>query len=154
MKPMKIDAFCHILPHNFHERLGKLSERTSTIRMRALGIPCMTDLDIRFRMMDRFENYVQVVSLAAPPIESLGDPKQTAELAQIANDGLAELVSKHPDRFPGFVASLPMNDPDAAVIRIQRAIMKFGATGAQIFSNVKRQPPPDPTFLTLFEKLT
>src|SRR5712672_1598258 len=81
MKPMKIDAFCHILPHNFHERLGKLSEKTSTIRMRALGIPCMTDLDIRFRMMDRFENYVQVVSLAAPPIESLGDPKQTAELA-------------------------------------------------------------------------
>ena len=37
------------------------------------------------------------------------------DLAQRANDGMAELVSKYPDRFPAFVASLPMNDPDAAV---------------------------------------
>jgi predicted TIM-barrel fold metal-dependent hydrolase len=108
---MKIDIFCHILPRTFHERLTKLSESTSTIKMRSLNIPCMTDLDVRFRIMDRFENYVQVVCMAAPPIESLGDAKQTAELAQIANDGLAELVAKHPDRFPGFVAALPMNDP-------------------------------------------
>ena len=153
MHSMKIDAFCHILPHNFHERLGKLSEKTSTIRMRALSIPCMTDLDIRFRIMDRFENYVQVVSLAAPPIESLGDPKQAAELAQIANDGLSELVSKHPDRFPGFVASLPMNDPDAAVAEIERAIMKLGATGVQVFSNVNGKPLDDPSFLAVFEKM-
>src|ERR1700688_2943098 len=138
--PMKIDAFCHILPHNFHERLGKLSERTSTIRKRALGIPCMTDLDIRFRIMDRFENYVQVLSLAAPPIESLGHAKQAAELARIANDGLSELVGKHPDRFPAFVASLPMNDPDATVREIERAIMKLGATEVQIFSNVNGMP--------------
>lgn len=153
MNPMKIDAFCHILPRNFRERLVKLSESTSTIKMRSLGIPCMTDLDVRFRIMDRFENYVQVVSMAAPPIESMGNPKQTAELAQIGNDGLAELVSKHPDRFPGFVASLPMNDPDATVREIERAIVKLGATGVQIYSNVNGKPLDDPAFLPIFEKM-
>ena len=150
---MKIDAFCHILPRTFHERLVKLSESSSTIKSRSLAIPCMTDLETRFRIMDRFDDYVQVVSMAAPPIESLGDSKQTAELAQIANDGLAELVVKHPDRFPGFVAALPMNDTEASVREIERAVMKLGATGVQIYSNVNGKPLDDPEFLPIFEKM-
>jgi len=30
----------------------------SGIKMRSLGVPAMVDLDIRFRMMDRFGDYV------------------------------------------------------------------------------------------------
>ena len=148
---MKIDIFCHIFPKNFSDRMGKLPE--SGIKMRSLGIPAMVDLDLRFRMMDRFGDYVQIVSLAAPPIEALGDAKRSLELAQLANDGLAELVVKHPDRFPGFVASLPMNNPNGAVQEIERAVMKLGATGVQIYSNVNGKPLDDPEFLPIFEKM-
>ena len=49
---------------------------------------------------------------------------------------MAELVERHPDRFPAFVASLPMNNPDAALRETDRAIGDLGATGVQIFSNV------------------
>src|SRR5260370_10186484 len=94
---MKIDIFCHIFPQSFHDRMRKLPE--SGIKMRSLGVPAMVDLDVRFRMMDRFGDYVQVVSLASPPIEAFGDAKHSPELAQLTNDGLAELGLKHARRF-------------------------------------------------------
>ncbi|HVA94993.1 MAG TPA: amidohydrolase family protein [Candidatus Dormibacteraeota bacterium] len=150
---MKIDIFCHILPQTFFDRLLKLSESSSSVKKRSIEIPSMVNLDVRFRMMDRFGEYVQVISMASPPIESLGTAKQSVELAQLANDGMAELVRKYPDRFPGFVAALPMNHPEAAVKEIDRAVMKLGATGVQIFSNVNGKPLDDPEFLPIFEKM-
>src|SRR5260370_8601166 len=86
-------------------------------------------------------------------MEAFGDAKHSPELAQLANDGLAELVLKHPDRFPGFVAGLPMNNPKAAVEEIERAVMKLGATGVQLFSNVNGKPLDDPEYLPIFEKM-
>jgi predicted TIM-barrel fold metal-dependent hydrolase len=115
---MKIDIFCHIFPQEFYNRMLKATEKGSSIKKRATGIPSIVDLDVRFRIMDRFGEYTQVVSLAAPPIEALGDAKHSPELAQIANDGLAEIVAKYPDRFPGFVAALPLNNPEASVLEM------------------------------------
>jgi uncharacterized protein len=150
---MKIDIFCHIVPQNYYERMLKLPESGTTIKRRTANIPAMVNLDARFRMMDRFADYVQVVSMAAPPIEALGDAKSSPELARIANDGMAELVDKHPDRFPGFVAALPMNNPDAAVEEIDRAVLKLGAAGVQIYSNVNGRPLDEPDFKPIFQKL-
>ncbi len=47
-------------------------------------------------------------------MEAMAAPDKSPEFARIANDGLAELVAKYPDRFIGFVASLPMNNVDAS----------------------------------------
>src|SRR6202795_5033202 len=102
---MKIDIFCHIVPQTYYDRMLKLPESGTTIKRRTANIPAMVNLDARFRIMDRFGDYCQVVSMAAPPIEAMGDAKLSPELAQLANDGMAELVVKHPDRFPGFVAA-------------------------------------------------
>jgi aminocarboxymuconate-semialdehyde decarboxylase len=113
----------------------------------------MVDLDLRLRMMDQFGDYVQVLSLAAPPIEVLAAPADAPDLAALANDGMAEIVAQRPDRFPGFIASLPMNNPDATMKEIDRAIEGLGATGIQIFSNVNGLPLDDPTFLPLFERM-
>src|ERR1700681_4885954 len=149
---MKIDIFCHIVPQTYYDRMLKLPESGTTIKRRTANIPAMVNLDARFRIMDRFAEYCQVVSMAAPPIEALADPKLSPELAQAANDGMAELVVKHPDRFPGFVAALPMNNPAAAVEEIDRAVLKLGAAGVQIYSNVNGPPLDDPEFLPFFKK--
>ena len=61
----------------------------------------MVDLDERFRMMDLFDDYVQLLSLAAPPIEALGPPDQSPELARIANDAMAETWRGIPVVSPG-----------------------------------------------------
>ena len=150
---MKIDIFCHIVPQNYYDRMLQLPESGTTIKRRTANIPSMVNLDVRFRMMDRFGDYCQIVSMAAPPIEAMGDAKLSPELAQLANDGMAELVVKHPDRFPGFVGALPMNNTAAAVEEIDRAVIKLGAVGFQIYSNVNGRPLDEPDFLPIFEKI-
>jgi uncharacterized protein len=150
---MKIDIFNHIFPKKFFERMQTIREKGSNMQKRVSEIPALVDLDLRFRMMDAFEEYVQVISLPSPPIEAFADADKSLELAQLANDGLAELVDQHPSRFPGFVAALPMNNPDAAVAEIERAVMKLGATGVQIYTNVNGRPLDEPAFLPIFEKM-
>ena len=150
---MKIDIFPHIFPRKFYDRMTQVSTAGRYMQKRTRGIPVLVDLDLRLKIMDRYEGYVQVLTLASPPIEALGGPELTPDLARLANDGMAEIVAKHPDRFPAFVASLPMNNPDAALHEIDRAITELQATGVQIFSNVNGRPLDEPEFLPIFERM-
>jgi aminocarboxymuconate-semialdehyde decarboxylase len=104
-------------------------------------------------VMDRYEGYVQVLTLANPPIEIVAGPDLSPELARLANDEMARVVAKRPERFPGFVASLPMNNPDAAVAEIDRAIDHLGATGVQIFTNVGGRPLDLPEYRPIFARM-
>jgi len=150
---MKIDIFPHIFPKPFYERMLQQSGRADYMQKRTRDIPVLTDLELRFRIMDRYPDYVQVLTLASPPLEAFGDPKTSPELARFANDGMAELVAKYPDRFPAFVASLPMNNIDATMEEVDRAITKLGARGVQIFSNVNGRPLDEPVFRPLFARM-
>lgn len=60
---MKIDLFCHLFPKNFYDRMLTVSGKSAHMQKRVRGIPCIVDLDLRFRMMDRFPDYVQVICL-------------------------------------------------------------------------------------------
>src|SRR3989442_15853853 len=97
------------------------------------NIPMLVDLDVRFRVMATFDDYQQVLSLPTPPIEVFARREDAIDLAQVANDGMAALVGKYPDRFPAFVASLPLADPDAAVRGLHRAGGQPHPRGVQIF---------------------
>jgi aminocarboxymuconate-semialdehyde decarboxylase len=120
---------------------------------RVRGVPMLVDLDVRFRVMDLFEGYQQILSIATPPVEAYASPPDAVDLVRRANDGMAALVLRHPDRFPGFIASLPLNDPDAAVHETNRAIRDLGARGIQLYSNVRGKPIVAPEFLPLFEAM-
>ncbi len=150
---MKIDIFPHIYPKRFGERVLSLSAGVLEMQKRFREIPALTDLELRFRIMDLYHDYVQVLTLASPPIEAIGTPQETPDLARVANDGMADLVEKYPDRFPGFVASMPMNNPDAALREIDRAISELGATGIQIFSNVNGRPLDEIAFQPIFARM-
>jgi aminocarboxymuconate-semialdehyde decarboxylase len=150
---MKIDIFPHIFPKRFFERMVEVVPPHRYMQKRTRAIPVLTDLELRFRIMDRHPGYVQVLTLCSPPLEALAGPALTPELARLANDGMAELVAKHPDRFPGFVASLPMNAPDAALAELDRAIGELGATGVQVFSNVNGRPLDEPEFRPVFARM-
>ena len=144
--------FNHIFPKPFFDRLQEVVVNRGTIK-RWLNIPFLHDLDVRFRMLEEFgPDYRQILSLSAPPIESINpDGEITLDLATLANDSMADLVREHPDRFPGFIASLPLNDPDESVVEIERAVTELGALGVQVFSNVNGVPLDDPRFFPLFE---
>ncbi len=113
--------------------------------------PALTGLDARWRVMDAFGDYQQVLTLAVPPLEELGGPAAALDLARAANDELAELVRRHPDRFAGFTAALPMGDPAAAAAELDRAMADLGALGAQLHTNVSGAPLDQPRFRPIFD---
>src|SRR5437016_2915418 len=133
---MKLDIFNHIFPRKFYQRMLDVAPSGKDMHKRVRQIPSIVDLDERFRIMDKFGDYAQVICLGSPPIEVFGPPPVSTELARVANDGMVELVAKYPDRFPAFIASLPMNDPGGLLDEAQRAIGDLGAVGVQVFANV------------------
>jgi aminocarboxymuconate-semialdehyde decarboxylase len=148
----KLDAFNHFFPEAFYRKMLEVAGTHKDMGKRIRNIPLLHDLDGRFRVMDRFGgDYRQILSLPSPPIEAFAGPRDAIELARIANDGLADLVRKHPDRFPAFVASLPMNAPDALLVEARRAMDDLGACGVQVFSNVNGGPLTAPELLPLFD---
>ena len=149
---MKLDAYNHILPLPYFERLMEILP-DPRLRERWPKLKTLYDVDAHLRLMDGFDDYAQVLSLGNPPIEMLGGPDETPALARLANDGLADLCKRHPDRFPAFTASLPMNNPDAAVAEAERAVTELGARGVQVFTNVRGTPLSAPEFLPVFETL-
>jgi len=110
---MKLDIFNHIFPKTFYHKMMKVAPNYKDIGKRVREVPVLVDLDARFRVMDEFDDYAQVICLASPPLEILAGPELSPELAKVANDGMAEYVAKYPERFSGFIASMPMNNPDA-----------------------------------------
>ena len=149
---LKIDVFNHVFPKPFFDRLQQVTVNKGAIK-RWLNIPFLHDTSVRFRMLEEFgDEYRQVLSLSAPPIETINPDRQiTLDLARLANDSMAELVRLHPERFPGFIASLPLNYPDESVTELERAVTDLGALGVQVFSNVNGLPLDDERFFPLFE---
>jgi len=151
---MKLDVFTHVFPRRFFDRMLEVAGELGDMGKRVRGLTTLYDLDRRFRVMDEFgDDYRQVLSLASPPIESYASPSQAVELARLANEGMAELVEKHRDRFPAFVAALPMNDVEAALRELERAAGELGARGVQLFTNVRGRPLDEPELFPVFEAL-
>jgi predicted TIM-barrel fold metal-dependent hydrolase len=149
----KLDVFTHICPPRYFERMQAVAPGFKDIGKRMRNVPMLVDLDERFRVMDRFAGYEQVLSVCTPPIEAYASPVDAVVQARLANDEMAELVARYPDRFPAFVASLPLNDPDAALAEIDRAVGQLGARGVQIFSNINGRPLDRPELLPLFDAM-
>jgi aminocarboxymuconate-semialdehyde decarboxylase len=125
-----------------HRDLGK----------RVREIPMLYDLDERFRVMDSFgPDYVQILSVAQPPPEALGGPDVAAELARRANDGMAELCDKYPDRFPAFIAKIAPTNMEATIAEMRRAITELGARGVEICTNVAGHPLDEERFEPVFQ---
>lgn len=153
----RLDIFPHIFPFEYFERMKKIAEGNPALAAalkRWMHIPVLWDLDRRIRMMKRWPGYQQILTLSMPAVEFLGTPEETPELARLANDGMAEIVAKHPDLFPAFVASLPMNNVAASLEEMDRAIGELGAKGVQIFTNVNGRPLDEPEFFPIFERMS
>ncbi len=149
---MKIDIFPHILPMKYKEAFQKVNKSEAFTKMHQI-IPTLYDLDYRFRIMDAYGDLMQILTLSAPPVEVFADPKQSAELSRLANDQLAELVVKYPDRFAGAVACLPMNDMNAALEEVDRAIKDLHMKGVQVFTPINDKPLDSAEFFPLYDKM-
>jgi predicted TIM-barrel fold metal-dependent hydrolase len=102
--------------------------------------------------MDKYEGLVQVIAPSWPSVELVA-PKKAVDLAKALNDEVAGLVAKYPDRFPAGIASLPMNDMDAALAETDRAIKDLRLRGVLIYTPINDKPLDAPEFMPLYEKM-
>ena len=149
---MIIDIFNHFMPKAYLDRLSQLipGHVATTAFPRLVTL---VDIDARLRLLEEFGDFAQVLSLANPPLELVGSADVTPALARLANDSLAEICRAHPDRFPTFVAALPMNDMAATLAEIDRAVSELGARGVQVFTNVAGRPLSEPEYRPLFRRM-
>ncbi|MFC1958137.1 amidohydrolase family protein [Chloroflexota bacterium] len=148
--PLKIDAYSHIVTKKYWDALNKVAPSPH----RYLDTPPLFDLDYRFRIMDRYDGLVQVLTLGFPAIEEVADSKQAVDLAKLANDELAKLVWDYPDRFIAAIATIPMNNVDAAWKELDRAINDLQCKGVMVYSNMDGKPLDSPEFMPLYEKMS
>jgi 5-carboxyvanillate decarboxylase len=89
--------------------------------------------DERLTIMDSGGVDMHILSLTAPGVQTFA-PAKAVSLARLANDRLAAIIARHPSRFAG-LATVPVQDPDAAVLEIARAITELQLNGVIINSH-------------------
>ena len=147
---MIVDIYTHIFPDRFFQELERGSPKLGNMGKRLRSVRKLFDLDLRFKDMDAIgEDYRQIISLPNPPIEDIAEGDVAKNLARVANDSMAELCARHPDRFPAFAAAVSMHDVDFSIAEAGRAI-KMGARGVQTFTNIAGHPLDEPRFRPFF----
>jgi predicted TIM-barrel fold metal-dependent hydrolase len=149
----KIDIFSHISPPKYDKALWQKAKFTVIKEINA-SVPALVDLDKRFHSMDQFEGLKQVLTIVQPPMESVVEAGDAVELARLANDEMAELVVKYPDRFAAAAGCLPMNDVDAALREADRVIRELNFKGVQIYTPVNGKPLDSPEFMELYKMMS
>jgi len=89
-------------------------------------------LDVEQQRLERMAasgTAFSILSLNAPGTQGIPDPAEATEVARRANDALAAFVARHPDRLGGF-AALPMQDPEAAALELERCVATLGFQGS------------------------
>jgi len=152
---MIIDVFAHLLtPRYLRERNARAGSAFGSQYAKYWSAnPGLTNLDIRFRIMDRYPDVRQILTIAGPNIESITTPADAVECARIANDEMAELVARHPDRFITACACLPMTDVAAPLLEIERSITQLGFRGVEIFTDINGKALDASEFLPIFETM-
>jgi len=139
----------HLLPADLVERVWPTPMAPEALTAK------LADVDgQRLRVMDEAGIDMQVLSVVAPGSQQV--PTETATgLSRALNDRCAEAVAAHPDRFNA-LASLPTQDPAAAIVEAKRAITELGFCGVVINGHTQGRFLDAPEFdelLTAIEEL-
>ncbi len=146
---MKIDIYCHLIPPKLKDLMF---EKQKTIRELQTNV-CLYDLDARFRIMDRYPDLVQVLTVPGATPDDLAGPEGAVDLSRRINDEMAELVDKYPYRFAGGVAVLPTSNIDASLREIDRAVKELKLRGILLRIPINGRPVDRAEFLPLYEKM-
>jgi 2,3-dihydroxybenzoate decarboxylase len=107
--------------------------------------------ELRLADMDAHGVDMQVLSLMSG-VEFIPDPAVAVSVARQVNDYLAEVVAAHPTRFAGF-AALPLQNPDAAVVELRRAVVDLGLKGVLHNDHVLGHYLDEPQFRPVWAEL-
>jgi aminocarboxymuconate-semialdehyde decarboxylase len=152
-----IDLHSHVIPPNLIDALLKAPERFGARGETGHGIRVVErhgvlhfersqrlheinrelyDVDAKLAAMDRMRIDISALSVAPPAYFYELDAEAGLAAARLANDGIAQMVNRHPARLRG-MATLPMQDPDAAITELERVVKAYRFRGVEIGTNVR-----------------
>lgn len=111
--------------------------------VRYAGTPFF-EVDLRLERMDKLRIDHQVLSPNPLTFFYRRPIEEALEFNRRTNDVMAETVAKS-SRFSG-LAQLPMQDPDAAVAELRRAVEELGLKGSFVGSDIAGRVISDPAF--------
>jgi len=150
---MTVDAWTHILTQAYVRRLETAGQQVPQLGSFLLANRGLHDLDYRFRVMDAYDDYRQILTPIPGPqlyIQEDSAGGTLGDLVRRNNEEMAELVDRHPDRFAGFAAATPISDPEEATEEAIRAVRDLGALGVQLEEDAARFPLHEDRYDPLF----
>lgn len=113
-------------------------------------VPSHRDVEVRQQVLEEAGIDRQVITFTAPGTV-VETPARSVSLAQMVNDSMARIVEERPDRFSS-LATLPLNDPEASVKELERAMTELGFKGVMVYSNVNGTALSDRRYWPLYER--
>jgi aminocarboxymuconate-semialdehyde decarboxylase len=113
------------------------------------------DVEAKIDWMDRAGMDVSAISVGPAIYFYWLASGPGTEIIRLANDGIAQMVDRHPDRLRG-LAHLPMQDPDAAIDELERVVKEYRFKGVELGTSIEGLPLSDRKFrkvLKAIEKL-
>jgi 2,3-dihydroxybenzoate decarboxylase len=112
----------------------------------------LTDFgEMRLKSMDEAGIARSVLAIAGPGVQSEGDVAIATRAARAANDYLASVVQKRPDRYSGF-AHLAMQDARGAADELERCMRELKFCGAMINGHTHGQYLDHPSLYPFWER--
>jgi aminocarboxymuconate-semialdehyde decarboxylase len=103
------------------------------------------DADAKVEWMDQNKLDIAAICVGPPIYFYWLSAEAGLEAAKLANDGIAQMVAKRPDRLRG-LAHLPMQDPDAAVAELERVVREYKFKGVELGTSIEGKPLADARF--------
>jgi aminocarboxymuconate-semialdehyde decarboxylase len=148
-KDLVVDIHCHLgipaadaivqaaypgPPPGINDFTSQKSAEVNRAQFAAIGRTLNT-LDTRLADMDRLGIDVQALSPSPGQYFYFTDADTGRDAARAVNDGMAQAVAAHPDRFVG-MGTVPLQDPRLAVDEMRRCVKELDLRGIEISSNV------------------
>src|SRR5665213_996780 len=118
------------------------------------GLPSVLKLDadqIPARLTAMDAQGIDMEVLSVNPFWYSADHDLAGRIVDLQNDGLAEVVARHPDRFAA-LATVALQHPDLAAQQLEHAVSKLGLKGALVGGSVAGDELADPKFHPFWAK--
>ncbi len=164
MSTKKIDIHTHIIPEQLPKWAEKFGyggfvnlEHQSNCQakmmidgtfFRMLDSNCW-DPKVRIHECDNSQINIQVLSTIPVLFSYWAQAKDTYDVARFLNDHISSIVRQYPDRFIG-LGTLPLQDPDLAIIELQRCMNELGLAGIQMGSHINDWNLDDPALFPFY----